>query len=205
MSKEISGRGPWAGGTQHRQQQKGAWVSVLSSSEVILGKTRPEAGFYTKIRSRTWCPSQESHFGLFLPCPCLESFILSSSPSCLTAVSCAGCPVVCGQLSRLPHTSFIPHTCEALLRAHHQNREKEGPQSEAGQKQNTTTTKHDKIPSLVQKGKFVHLKIFFLRHLSIMTERDYSRLVYSPNLWCSSHDSELKRSTSYHIHDNNHF
>jgi hypothetical protein len=59
------------------------------------------------------------------------------------------------------------------LRAHHQNREKEGPQSEAEQKQNTTTTKHDKIPSLVQKGNFVHLKIFFIRHLSIMTERDY--------------------------------
>jgi hypothetical protein len=24
-----------------------------------------------------------------------------------------------------------------------------------------------------------------------MTERDYSRFLYSPNLWCSSHDSEL--------------
>jgi hypothetical protein len=40
------------------------------------------------------------------------------------------------------------------MRAHHQNSGKEDPQSEAEQKQNTTTTEHDKIPSLVQKGKF---------------------------------------------------
>ncbi len=191
MSKEISGRDPWAGGTQQRQHRKVRGLVSCPHLRWFWERQGQRQDFSTKIRSRTWCPSRESHFGLFLPCPCLESFILSFSPSCLTAVSCTGCPVVRGLLSRPPHTPFIPHTCGALLCAHHQNREKEGPQSEAEQKQNTTTTEHDKIPPLVQKGNFVHLKIFFIRHLSIMTERDYSRLIYSPNLWYSSHDSEL--------------
>ena len=56
VSKEISGRDPWAGSTQQRQQQKGAWVNVLSSSEVVLGKTRPEAGFSNKDKVENLVP-----------------------------------------------------------------------------------------------------------------------------------------------------
>jgi hypothetical protein len=146
-------------------------------------------GCSQRWRSRTWCPSSESHFGLFLSCPCLESFILSSSPSCFTFGSCARCTDVCGMLSRPPHLPHPAHVWGSLA-ATPPNSEKEGPQSEAEHTQNTTTIKHDKIPSLAQKEVFVHLKNFFIHHLSIMTERDYSRFVYSPNPWCSSHDSE---------------
>ncbi len=198
MSKEFSGLDPWAEGTQQRQQQKK--VRVLMSCPHLRwswGRQDQRQGCAQRIGSRTRCLSRWGHFGLCLLCPCLESFLLSSSPSCPTFC------FVCEMSGRVWHVVIT--STHVLHPAHgwcsHAptpwNSEKEGPHSEAEHKTKHNNHQTWQNPSLVHKGMFVHLKIFFIHHLSIMTERDYSRFLYSPNLWCSFHDS--KQNTIYVI------
>jgi hypothetical protein len=188
----ISGRGPWAEGTQLRQQRKGAWVSVLSSSEVVLEKTRPKGRVFHKDKGRELGALQEKVtlvFSSLVPVSsrssCLSHLHISQLLRVRDVRSCVAC---CPDL----HTRPTSRTRVGLSCAH---TIKTVGKKILSQRQNKNKTRPPpnmtKFLHWFKKENFVHLKNFFIRHLSIMTERDYSRFLYSPNLWCSSHDSEL--------------
>jgi hypothetical protein len=134
---------------------KGAWVSVLSSSEVVLGKTRPKGRVFHKDKGRELGALQEKVTLVFFSLVpvssrsfCLSHLHISQLLRVRDVRSCvARCPDL--------HTRPTSRTRVGLSCAHTiKTVGKKDLSQRQNKKQNTTTTEHDKIPSLVQKGKF---------------------------------------------------